>query len=69
MGNCTNGAIYRYTWPGQPEKRICFEHAVKILKIAQALGFYLHMTPLSPQEMMEDLQCHQIVSDENRKDF
>lgn len=68
MANCTNPAIYRYTWPGQPEKRICFEHAVQILELARIMGFFLEMKQLTAKEMMDDFQCHQIVSESKESD-
>jgi len=53
---CPFPPMYRYTWPGQDERFACFLHAQQLLRVAQAMGFYLQMIPLSPDEMMKG-QC------------
>jgi hypothetical protein len=58
---CTNPAIYRYTWPGQNEKRVCLEHAMKLIGVARAIEFPLQIIQLTLEEIIEDSQCHQKI--------
>ena len=44
---CRNKAIYRYTWPGRNEAKICGTHAPRLLSIAKAIGLHLQLTPLT----------------------
>ena len=58
---CTNLAVYRYTWPGKNEAYICEEHVGKLRAVAEAMGMYLQITPmkiLDPQ-----LLCTQQVKE------
>lgn len=43
---CTNPAAYVFTWPGKPESVICERHRPKLLAVAAALGFLVHLRPL-----------------------
>lgn len=53
---CKNTAIYRYTWPGRDESFICEEHASKLLDIANVMGLYLQLIPLSKDQ---EIKCQQ----------
>ena len=59
MSKYQNPAMYRYTWPGQPEKRVCFDHARVIEHVAKVMDFYLQLIILKADEIMIDSQCHQ----------
>ncbi len=52
---CHDAPFFRYTWPGQPERFICLEHAPKLVSIANGIGLRLDIKPLLPDEMA-DLQ-------------
>ena len=56
---CENAATHRYTWPGNEEKLICDEHLPKLRAIADAMGFYLQVIPLSTEDMDAGLGCGQ----------
>jgi len=62
---CQFPAIFRYTWPGQDEKRVCLEHAEILLHIAEIMEFHLQFIQLTPDEIVQDSQCHQIVRSNN----
>jgi len=50
---CSERALFRYTWPGKDESFICMDHALQLRGIAQALGLHLQMIVLdgSSEEM------------------
>jgi len=56
---CDNPARYRYTWPGRDESFICEEHVGKLKAIANAIGLYLQIIPLSEVELTQGLICNQ----------
>lgn len=47
---CTNLAMYRYTWPGSNESFICDDHMPKLKTIADAIGLHLQIIPLKHDE-------------------
>jgi hypothetical protein len=55
---CEEQALFRYTWAGQDEKFCCIEHALQLQGVAQALGYYVQLIPLSGEEQM-NLSCSQ----------
>jgi hypothetical protein len=57
--SCQQTAMYRFTWPGQDEKCICFIHALKLIDIAKALDLHLQLIQLSPEEMLYE-SCSQV---------
>ena len=63
---CNQQALFRYTWAGQDEKYCCLEHAQKLQGVAQAIGYYVQLIPLSGDEQMK-VSCTQEVRDESRK--
>jgi len=60
MRKCGNKADFRYTWPGRCEEGACTEHSVGLIAIANALGFFLQLIPVSENE---DRTCGQYVKD------
>jgi hypothetical protein len=50
---CGEHAAVRYTWPGEPEKAACIEHAEVLKKMADCCGFNLTMYPLSIQDHID----------------
>lgn len=52
--DCTNKALYRYTWPGQNESGICEFHKPKLENIANAMGLPLQIIPLTVNELTEE---------------
>ena len=55
---CNKPAVYRYTWPGRNEAFICEQHAQGIRVISNAMGFYVQLIEVEP----EDGNCEQKVS-------
>lgn len=53
---CNKDAIYRYTWPGQDEKRICEDCGAKLRGVAQAIGLHLQLIL-----DIKDHKCTQLV--------
>ena len=53
---CPEPAVFRFTWPGDPEKRICAKHAIQLQGIATAMGFALQMITLTYAEWLDDLE-------------
>jgi len=56
---CQNQAEYRYTWPGKDESLICEDHAISLKDVANALGVYLQIIPLSEKDLEMNLICMQ----------
>ena len=50
--SCDNPPAYRYTWPGQDEAYICFKHAAWLDQVANAMGTYLQLFPLTAQDYL-----------------
>ena len=59
---CKNPARYRYTWPGDDESLICEKHVAKLAAVAEAMGLYLQIIPLSEEDLKMELNCKQIIS-------
>ncbi len=53
QANCKNLPVLRFTWPGKDEAYICAIHSIRLLEIAQAMGLYIQLIPLTTQEMDE----------------
>lgn len=64
--NCQEQAFFRYTWPGQDEKFICLTHAGALMNIANAMGLFLQLIPLSGAEQ-QTAHCSQIISNRIEK--
>jgi hypothetical protein len=62
MSNCKQQAVFRYTWPGKDENFICIEHGLKLQRIAQAMGLYIQLIPLSEDERLK-ANCSQEIKD------
>lgn len=43
---CEAEATFLYTWPGKDQAGVCFEHAVSLKAIANAIGLYLQLIPI-----------------------
>lgn len=56
---CQNKAEYRYTWPGKDESLICDDHGRLLKGVANALGVYLQVIPLSEEDNGMKLVCMQ----------
>lgn len=63
MKQCNKQATFRYTWPGRDEGVTCLEHAQQLKGIANAIGLYLQLIPLSGEEQLGKV-CPQIVKRE-----
>ncbi len=61
--NCKNPPVFRFTWPGRDESYICAIHAVKLKKVASALGLNLQLIKLTPDEMMRHECCQKESED------
>ena len=46
QSGCTLDALYAYTWPGKPLAGACEDHAAKLTKVSEVMGFYLQMIPI-----------------------
>lgn len=57
MSKCTNPATYRFTWPGKDENYVCTLDAIRLLNVSNALGMYLQLIPLAPDEMVNKSCC------------
>ena len=44
---CGEHAAFRYTWPGKDEAHICVNCAVRLQAVANAMGLYVQLIPLS----------------------
>ena len=44
---CDNPAVLRFTWPGREESFVCIAHAHAVAGVAMAMGFPLHMLPVT----------------------
>lgn len=44
---CNQPATHRVFWPGQGAKEMCDEHMAKAKRIADAMGFSLHVHALN----------------------
>lgn len=47
QAGCEKLAAFLYTWPGKDQAGICEEHAPKARGIAEAMGLYLQMIPVT----------------------
>ena len=54
---CKNLAMYRYTWPGKEGKLICEDCSKWMQKVADVIGFHLHLIPLSEADKLLGLEC------------
>ena len=52
-----------YTWPGQDRKCICLEHSFQLSGIADAMGMYLQLIPLTIEETKTE-HCSQKIKEE-----
>jgi hypothetical protein len=50
MAKCQEQALFRYTWAGRNESFCCLTHAQQIQGVAQAMGYYVQLIPLSGDE-------------------
>lgn len=65
---CKNYAFYRYTWPGRDESAICTEHHPKLCSVAKAIGLYLQILPVSPEEHARSLLRSEWATDGQSKE-
>ena len=52
--DCQELAFFRYTWAGKDESFCCPVHAMQVARIAEAIGYYVQMIPLTMDEMMAE---------------
>jgi len=57
---CNQQALFRYTWAGRDESFCCLEHAQQLQGVAQVIGYYVQLIPLSGDEQMK-VSCQQEV--------
>ncbi len=53
MAKCQEQALFRYTWAGRNESFCCLTHAQQIQGVAQAMGYYVQLIPLSGDEQLK----------------
>lgn len=53
MAKCQEQALFRYTWAGRNESFCCLTHAQQIQVVAQAMGYYVQLIPLSGDEQLK----------------
>jgi len=70
MTKCKQPPLFRYTWAGHDESFVCLEHAQQLKNIADAIGYYVQLIPLSGDEQMKT-SCQQEVenADETMKEI
>lgn len=49
---CGISAACRYTWPGQDEKYACLIHGHDVKHLADVMGFYLQLIPVSTMDVL-----------------
>ncbi len=55
---CEMIAMVSYTWPGREMEYACLVHSVALWNVANAMGFFLAMKQLTPEEMVQH-KCSQ----------
>jgi len=50
---CENVAEFRFTWPGQDERKACHRCALRAVDVGQALGMRLQVIRLSQESVRE----------------
>lgn len=63
MTKCNKPPFFRYTWPGQDEAMICMDHAFRLEEIAEAMGLYVQLIPLTSEQFLNG-ECSQEVRDD-----
>lgn len=53
--DCDAPSVFRYTWPGQNEAGICAVHAIKQQNICNAMGLYVQLIPLTPDDYAKSM--------------
>lgn len=63
---CGEPAVFRYTWPGKEEAVVCTDCADKVRAIANAIGMFQQLIPLTPKDAspMDWPTCQQNVKEE-----
>lgn len=51
---CDSPPAFRFTWPGRDEACICAIHALKLRGVAGAMGLYVQMVPLTPDDYIRN---------------
>lgn len=46
QANCETPGAFRFTWPGNDEAEICWEHVPKLAAVASAMGLHLEIRPV-----------------------
>lgn len=59
---CANPPAFRFTWPGKDEARICAIHAIKMRNIASAMGLYVQLIHLTPEDYITPAGDQSIMS-------
>ena len=60
---CEGIAAYRYTWPGKEEAVACADHAKQLRNIAEVMGSFLQIVPLSENDVELGLQCGSFIGE------
>lgn len=50
--DCDSPANFRFTWPGRDEAGICLPCAIKMQAVIGAMGLYVQMIPLTPEDYL-----------------
>lgn len=59
---CDKFAAFRYTWPGRDESHICVNHAIRLARVADAIGLYVQFIPMIPVAEIDHPKCKQKVT-------
>lgn len=51
---CSGPPAFRFTWPGRDEACICVIDALRLQQIAGAMGLYVQMIPLTPEDYIRN---------------
>lgn len=54
QSGCDNPPAFRFTWPGRDEACICVIHALQMEAIKGAMGLYVQMIPLTPDDYIRN---------------
>jgi hypothetical protein len=67
QSDCDSPPVFRFTWPGKDEARICAIHAVKLRGVANAMGLYVQLIQLTPEDYITPAGDQSIMSTEDQR--
>lgn len=51
---CQNESAFKFTWPGKDEAQICADCMPKLKAVANAIGMYLQIRPLTAEDILKE---------------